>query len=172
MSPQFPLLAGVLLALAGVAAYVALVVWTRRPGHADRWPLLAGATGTGLILGGLNVLSATVGWWDSATYALPLPVLAGLYVMWPTLLFAAFLAGYRWLATHMRRPRLVFGAIMLAVFAPFVFFIDTWGLATGRLSFGGGYAIWTDVLLGQALVWMPVLLYEAVRRWGHAHDAA
>jgi hypothetical protein len=55
----------------------------------------------------------------------------------------------------------------LVVFAPFMVVIDTWALNAGRLSMGGGYAIWHDVLVGQAFFWLPVLFYETARRQLH-----
>jgi hypothetical protein len=44
---------------------------------------------------------------------------------------------------------------------------DTWALATGRLSMGGGYVIWHDVLVGQALLWLALVFYELARRRWH-----
>ena len=155
---------GAVLALAGAAAYLGLVVWARRPGHPERWPVLVAASGMGLVVAGANALAATRGWWGSPTYALPLPVLAGLYGLWPALLVALVLAGYRWLLAHARRPRLAYGLLVLALFAPFVLLADRWALGAGRLAFGGGYALWHDVLLGQLLLWLLVLFYEAARR--------
>jgi hypothetical protein len=78
------------------------------------------------------------------------------------------LAGDRWLLRHVRRPRLAYGLFGLLVFAPCIVFIDTWALSTGRLSMGGGYTLWHDVLVGQVFFWLPVLFFEVARRQVHA----
>jgi hypothetical protein len=148
----------------GGVRVLTLNLWGRQGMWAERRAVLVAATGTGLVVAGANALAAARGWWGSPTYALPLPVLAGLYGLWPALLVALVLAGYRWLLAHARRPRLAYGVLLLALFAPFVLLADRWALGAGRLAFGGGYALWHDVLLGQALLWLPVLLYEAARR--------
>lgn len=156
---------GLMLALAGTGAYVGLVAWARRPDHPDRWPVLIAATGTGLVVAGANVLAPAIGWWGGHwSYALPLPLRVSFWVLWITPIMSLLLGGYRWLVARARRPRLVYGLLWLVVLAPVTVFMDTWALGAGHLSFGGGYAIWHDVLVGQAFGWIPVLLYEAAAR--------
>ena len=156
---------GVVLTLAGVAIYGALVAWARRPGHADRWPVLVAATGMGLVVAAANLGAQALGWWGGHwSYTLPAPLQVSFWLLWITPCATLLLGGYRWLLAHLRRPRLVYALLGLVVFAPFIVFIDTWALNTGRLSMGGGYAIWHDVLVGQAFFWLPVLFYELARR--------
>ena len=160
---------GLVLTIVGVAIYAALVAWARRPAHADRWPILVAATGMGLVVAGANLGAQAIGWWGGHwSYALPVPLQVSFWVLWITPVMTLLLAGYRWLVAHVRRPRPVYALLGLVVLAPFVVFIDTWALSTGRLSMGGGYAIWHDVLVGQAFFWLPVLFYEVARRQVHA----
>ena len=160
---------GVVLTFAGVAIYSALIAWARRSGHAERWPVLVAATGMGLAVATANLGAQAIGWWGGHwSYALPVPLQVSFWVLWITPCMSVLLVGYRWLLAHVRWPRLVFGLLGLVVFAPFIVFIDTWALNTGRLSMGGGYAIWHDVLVGQAFFRLPVLFYEVARRQGHA----
>ena len=144
------------------------MAWVRRPGHADRLPLLAAATGMGCVIAGANVLASAIGWWGGHwSYALPIPLQVSFWVLWITPPMTLVLAGYRWLVAHTRWPHLVYVLIVLGVLAPFTVIADTWALDTGRLSMGGGYAIWHDVLVGQALLWLAVVFYEVARRLWH-----
>ena len=160
---------GVVLTLAGLVVYGALLAWVRRAGHADRLPALMAATGMGLVVAAANLLAQALGWWGGHwSYALPIPLQVSFWVLWITPVMTVLLAGYRWLLRHVRRPRLVYALLGLAVFAPFIVVIDTWALSTGRLSMGAGYTIWHDVLVGQAFFWLPVLFFEVARRQAHA----
>lgn len=160
---------GVVLTLAGVVVYGALLAWARRPGHADRLPALVAATGMGLVVAAANLGAQALGWWGGHwSYALPAPLQVSFWVLWITPVMTLLLAGYRWLLRHVRRPRLVFALLGLVVFAPFIVVIDTWALSTGRLAMGAGYTIWHDVLVGEAFLWLPVLFYEVARRQVHA----
>jgi hypothetical protein len=159
----------IVLTTLGVAVPGALVTWVRRPGHADRWPILVAATGVGLVVAAANVLAQALGWWGGHwSYTLPAPLRVSFWMLWITPVMTLLLAGYLWLLRHVRRPRLTYGLLGLMVFAPFVVFMDTWALSTGRLALGGGYTIWHDVLVGQAFFGLPVLLYEVARRQVHA----
>jgi hypothetical protein len=156
---------GVVLALVGVAVYALVVVWAQRPGHADRWAALVAATGMGLVVSAANLGAQALGWWGGHwSYALPVPLQVSFWLLWITPLGLLLLGGYRWLLAHAWRPRFIYGLLGLVLLAPFTIVVDTWALNTGRLAMGGGYAIWHDVLVGQAFFWLPVLLYEAARR--------
>jgi hypothetical protein len=160
---------GLVLTLAGVVVYGALLTWARRPGHAERLPALVAATGMGLMVAAANVLAQALSWWGGHwSYALPAPLQVSFWVPWITPVMTVLLAGYRWLLRHVRRPRLVYALLGLVVFAPGIVFLDTWALSTGRLSLGAGYTLWHDVLVGQAFFWLPVLFYEVARRQLHA----
>jgi hypothetical protein len=132
---------GVVLTLAGLVVYGALLAWVRRAGHADRLPALVAATGMGLVVAAANLLAQALGWWGGHwSYALPIPLQVSFWVLWITPVMTVLLAGYRWLLRHVRRPRLAYGLLGLLVFAPGLVFIDNWALSTGRLSMGSGSA--------------------------------
>lgn len=76
---------------------------------------------------------------------------------------ALLLMGYRWLTRHLRHPALVYGAVVLAVFAPLIVVADEQAIESGYIALGRGYTVWMDALLGVALFWLPVLLYEGLR---------
>lgn len=156
---------GALIALAGMLAYAAFLAWAGSPAPADRRPVALAATGAGLVVAAVNVIAAALGWWgDYWVYALPLPLQAGILLLWPAVGFALVLAGYRWLARHRRRPLMAYGIVLLVVLVPLTVVGDLWALGSGMLAFGSGYQIYHDVPLGLAFFGLPVLLYEAIRR--------
>lgn len=69
---------------------------------------------------------------------------------------------------HSQRPLLIYGLIMIIVLVPLTVLGDLYSIQRGKLSFGGGYTIWQDVLVGQAFVWLPIFLYRAMDRWYQA----
>ncbi|HEU5314704.1 MAG TPA: hypothetical protein VFX49_01235 [Chloroflexota bacterium] len=126
--------------------------------------MLVSATATGGVVAGANLLASSLGWWGGHwSYSLPVPLQVCFWVLCLTPLVVLALAGYRWLGSRTHRPRLVYGVILLGVLGPPTAIADAFALNTGRLSFGGGYAIWQDVIVGQALLWFPVLLYELLK---------
>ena len=101
-------------------------------------------------------------------YALPLIAQAGLLLLGPSVFFAFILTGYRWLVAHSQRPSLIYGLIMIIVLVPLTVLGDLYSIERRKLSFGGGYTIWQDVLVGQAFAWLPIFLYRAIHRWYQA----
>jgi len=123
------------------------------------------ATALGLLVALLNLVLGAAGVWQSPNYSLPLVVLAAYYLLMPSVLSAILLMGYCWLAGRTPRPLLLYGAIVLAVVGPLVFVLDEWAIERGYIVLGRGYMVWMDALVGVALLWMPALLYEGLRRW-------
>jgi hypothetical protein len=150
---------GTVIAFTGFAAYLSLVLWARRGLSAGRGPVLLAASFTAAIVAAANVLAYALGLWQWWGYELPLIVQAGMLFCAPATLFALLISGYQWLGGHTRRPLLVYGLVAALVLIPLTVAGDLHNLARGKLAFGGGYAIWMDVLLGQAFLWLPVLLY-------------
>lgn len=156
---------GLVIAIAGYSSYLGLLLWTRRPHHRDRRLAVAAATGTAILVFLANVMARALGWWDSWVYALPLTVQVGILLMGVSIFLTFLLGGYRWLVAHSQRPLLWYGLILVVVFAPLTVFGDWYNIERGKMSFGGGYTIWQDVLLGQAFFWLPVLFYRLLLRW-------
>ena len=145
--------------------YGGLLAWARQPGHAGRSAVALSATALGLLVALLNLVLGTAGAWQSPNYSLPLVVLAAYYLLIPSVLSAMLLMGYRWLAGRTPRPLLLYAAIMLAVAGPLVVVLDEWAIERGYVILGRGYMVWMDALVGVALLWLPALLYEGLRRW-------
>ena len=156
---------GMVMAIGWLFAYLGVLLWARQPHHRDRWLVVTAATGMGVIVFVVNQIARAVGWWGWWGYALPLMVQAGLLLLGPSVFFIFILTGYRWLVAHSQRPSLWYGLTGIVVLVPLTVLGDLYSLERGKLSFGGGYAIWQDVLVGQAFFWLPVLLYRVIQRW-------
>src|SRR5438309_755267 len=138
--------------------------WARRPGHADRWLVVLTAAGFGGLVAAMNAVMVAGGWWGGAFFYLPPFMLAILLFLQPALMVVLVLLGYRWLVGHRRHPRLIYALASLIVLVPITIAGDLYGLSSGGIAFGGGYSIGHDVVLAQVLVWVPVGLYETLRR--------
>jgi small-conductance mechanosensitive channel len=159
---------GMVMAVGWLFAYLGVLLWARQPHHRDRWLVVTAATAMGVIVFMVNQIARAVGWWDWWGYALPLIVQAGLLLLGPSVFFIFILTGYRWLVAHSQRPLLNYGLIMIIVLVPLTVIGDLYSIERRKLSFGGGYTIWQDVLVGQAFVWLPIFLYRAIHRWYQA----
>ncbi len=157
-------LSGAAVVVGAVLACAGLLVWTRRPGDAGRSAVVLSATALGVCVAGLNLVLGASGVWQACSYRLSLIVLAAMYLLVPIVLSALLLIGYRWLARHTRYPALVYGALLLVLVAPLIVIADSLALESGYLAFGAGYTVWMDALVGVALLALPVVLYEALRR--------
>jgi len=70
---------------------------------------------------------------------------------------------YRWLAArHAVLARAIYGLILIAL-VPATIVGDRMVLDSGALTFGRGYTIWTDVLVGEVLFVFPPVVYELLR---------
>jgi hypothetical protein len=156
---------GAITAIGWLVAYLVVLLWAQRPHHRDRWLVVIAATAVGAIFFLTNLSARAVGWWDWWGYSLPLMGQVGLLLLGPSVFFVFVLAGYRWLIDHSQRPLLWFGLIGIAVLVPLTVLGDLYSIERGKLSFGGGYTLWQDILVGQAFIWLPVLLYRLIQRW-------
>jgi hypothetical protein len=156
---------GIIMAIGWLLAYLVVLYWARRPHHRDRWLVVIAATAMGAIVFLVNLIARAVGWWGWWGYTLPLMVQAGLLLLGPSVFFVFILTGYRWLVAHNQRPLLWYGLIGIAVLVPFTVLADLYSIERGKLSFGKGYTLWQDVIVGQIFIWIPVLLYRRIQRW-------
>jgi hypothetical protein len=132
---------------------------------ADRRAVFAASLGAALVLAAIDVVALLAGWWVGAWSGVPIITTVALTVLAGTGGFALWLALYRALARRVRRPLLAYACVVL-LFVPVVLVADPIQVQRGWFEFAGGYTIWTDVALGQIVMWTPVLLYEALRRRG------
>lgn len=157
-------LGGLVLAIAGFVLLAISMIWGLSSAHSDRRPHLSAALTTAAVVFGLNMLARASGVWQWYGYGLPLVQQFGMLFAVPTVLFTLILAGYRWLGARTRRPGLMYGLIAGLLLIPVTVAGDLYTMRRGTLSFGKGYTIFHDIILGQALVWLPVILYVSYRR--------
>jgi hypothetical protein len=162
-------LGSAMMAAVPLLACAALVTWAQRRDRAERWTILAAAVCAAMVGVLFHPLAVALGWWGGAVFKVSPLTLAAIILLWPTVLFALCLMGYRWLKVHQTYPRLLYGLALLVIFVPLTVVADLYALSRGWLTFGGGYTTAWDVLYVQAVFWLPVLFYEAIRRrhpWG------
>ena len=147
----------VVLALVSVAG---LGVWRRQPGCADRNAFVAAITSVGALAFILNVLAPTVGWWGGRIFEAPLFPLALLTALRAIVIAALLLILYRWLAGRRKWLALLVYSLILLALIPATVYGDAIFLRTGALTFGGGYTISHDVLLGEVSFALPPVVYE------------
>ncbi|MBI3537623.1 MAG: hypothetical protein HY070_08720 [Chloroflexi bacterium] len=154
---------GIAMALVALALYAGILFWASRRQDKHRWSVVAAATSSGIVVLSINAIARAIGWWDWWGYQLHLLIQIALLLVGTSIIFTLSLTGYRWLETHSRNPLRIYGVISIAVLGPLTVIGDWYNIERGKLAFGGGYTIWQDVLVGQALFWLPVVLYRAIR---------
>lgn len=166
MPPEFQFLqspVGIVVIVGLALAAIGIVVaWAVQPGHAERWQAVAAATITSALVAGLTLVAASMEWWGGAYLQLPLIVLLAIDLPLSIAGYTLWLGGYRWLRARTRHALPIYGAVVLA-FIPVVFLVDPIQIQRGQFTLGGGYTIWIDALVGQVVLWSPVLAYEALR---------
>ena len=149
---------GVSLVIFGIT-----LAWATRPRHQDRHPAFIAAIGTGIALALINIVALLAGWWTGAWSNVSLVVIGALSALAGTGGFALWLGLYCWLERRVKHPLWVYTCVVL-LFIPVVLIADPIQIKRGWFDFGNGYTLWTDVLLGQIVMWLPVVLYELVKR--------
>jgi len=157
-------LGGLVLALAGFILLAITVAWALSPARRTRRPQLLAALASAAVVFLLNMLAKAVGIWEWYGYHLPMMQQLGMLFALPSVLFTLVLGGYRQLELRTRRPLLVYALIAAIILVPVTVGGDLYTMNRGNLAFGRGYTIFADVLVGQALVWLPVVLYLLFRR--------
>jgi hypothetical protein len=84
-----------------------------------------------------------------------LPILLAAWIAW--------FMGYGWLVGHRRHPLLIYTAVALCLVLA-VSIADRMEVSGGLLLLAPNGAIWVDALLGVAMMFAPVLFFEAIRR--------
>lgn len=153
---------GFTIALA-IGAFVATLLWARRPGHPDRSAAILAATGTSVLVGLITLVAVLAGWWQGAFIQIPLPVALAIDVPFSIAGYTLWLGLYRWLAQHTRHAFVMYIAVVL-LFIPVVLLVDPIQMSRGQFEMGGGYTVWIDTFVGQLVMLSPVVFYEFFRR--------
>lgn len=172
LPPEFLFLsspAGVLVAVLGSLALMMLtLIWASRPGYADRWRTVGAASLTSLLIIAISMVAVRQGWWQGAFFnSVPILVQAAFDIPFSVAGYSLWLGIYRSLALRVRYGRWIYAFIVL-LFIPIVFIADSFSMQRGQFSFGSGYTVWTDALVGQTVLWSPAVFYEWLHRWQRA----
>ncbi|MGI9146836.1 MAG: hypothetical protein ACR2IK_09855 [Chloroflexota bacterium] len=149
--------------LATVLIVGGLVIWARQRGHADRLLVLGTAAVLTGLVAGVYVLALWAGWW-TGTYFTVSPVVQAAILLPLSLLFGTFwLAGFRVLADRTRRPVPIYVAVSLLLVLV-VAVAHRLNIGQGQILVGPGYAVVVEAVLAMLILWIPVLIYEGLRR--------
>jgi hypothetical protein len=162
---QYPV-ADVVVVVVGLVTIATLVLWARQSGHCDRTAFVAAITAAGVLLFIANVFAPSIGWWDGTFFKAPLFILALMTAVGAMGLLALLLRRYLWLAA--RKPKLallVYGLIRLVLLPASTIIGDLLNARLGLITFGEGYTVSHDVLVGEAFFWSPLILYKVFRRF-------
>lgn len=144
---------------------LSLALWARQRGHPERQAFVAAITTVGAMSVILNVVAPSVGWWGGRVFEGPLFPLALLTGLRAIFLFALLLLLHRWLAARRRWLALLIYFLILVALIPGVIVADPIFLRSGVLTFGAGYTIWLDLVLGEVFFALPLVLYEFFSRY-------
>jgi hypothetical protein len=156
-------LGGTLIVFGALAIFGGVFRWAYAPEGADRRLALSVAGALTLVVGCVYVLALALGWWGGAYFETPMLIQAAilLSVTLPSCLL--WLASYRWLADHNHQPlQICFAISLLVVLA--VAAAHRLNLGRGAILVGPDLAVVWQAAIGMLLLWLPILLYEALRR--------
>ena len=158
-SPRGGAIVGVLsLILLGVT-----LLWALRPRNPERIVALLGGTGTAVLVTTVTLLAMIMGWWQGGFFKIPLIVILAIELPFQIAGYTLWLGWYRWLRGKTAHAPLIYGIIVL-LFFPIVLLVDPIQMQRGQFFMGGGYTILADALLGQVVMWSPMVFYELARR--------
>ncbi len=143
---------------------VSLTWWSRRRDRPDRRTFVAAIGSAGVLAVIINLIAPAAGWWGGRVFdapRLPLALLTGLRVI---SILGLLLLLYRWLAARRQWLALLAYGVILVALVPATIAGDPILLRSGALTFGGGYTIWHDLLLGELFFVLPPALYTLLRR--------
>ena len=139
------------------------LLWALRPRNPERIAALLGGTGAAVLVTAVTILAMIRGWWQGGFFEIPLIVILAIELPLQIAGYTLWLGWYRWLRGKTVRAPLIYWIIVLLLF-PIVLLVDPIQMERGQFFMGGGYTILTDALLGQAVMWSPMIFYELARR--------
>ncbi|HEX2698109.1 MAG TPA: hypothetical protein VHM28_10405 [Anaerolineales bacterium] len=139
------------------------LLWALQPRNPERIAALLGGTGTAVLVTIVTVLAMIMGWWQGGFFEIPLIVILAIELPLQIAGYTLWLGWYRWLRGKTAHASLIYGIIVL-LFLPVVLLVDPVQMQRGQFFMGGGYTILADALLGQLVMWSPMIFYELARR--------
>jgi hypothetical protein len=139
------------------------LLWALRQRNRERLAALLGGTGTAVLVTAVTLLAMIRGWWQGGFFEIPLIVILAIELPLQIAGYTLWLGWYRWLRSRTARAPLIYGIIVL-LFIPIIFLVDPIQMQRGQFFIGGGYTILADALLGQVVMWSPIIFYELARR--------
>ena len=155
-------LGGGIIVLAAIVLFAITIRWSRH--NPDRIAAVWGGTGTALLVSIVTFIAFQAGWWQGAYSQIPRIVLLAINIPIQLSGYTLWLGWYRWLRRKTNWAWLIYGLVILLVFIPTVLFVDPLQMQRGQFSMGSGYTVLWDALLGQVVLWSPVIFYELARK--------
>lgn len=151
------------VAVLAIMPVVTLALWALQGDH-ERGSMVTAILGVGVLIMFMQSLAPTIGWWTGPVFSVPVIMQGFIYGIMATGAVAGLLGLYRLIARS--RPGaalLLYGAVAVALI-PIIIFVDRYAIQIGLISFHKSYTIFTDVLYGEAIILLPLLIYELLRR--------
>ena len=139
------------------------LLWALRQHNPDRIAALLGGTGTAVLVTVVTLLAMIMGWWQGGFFEIPLIVILAIELPLQIAGYTLWLSWYRWMRGKTARAPLIYGIIVL-LFFPIVLLVDPIQMQRGQFFMGNGYTVFVDALLGQVVMWSPMIFYELARR--------
>ena len=167
MPPEIEFLAGfrggAIVVVLSLMLLGVTLLWAWRPDNPDRIAALLGGTGTAVLVTVVTFLAMIMGWWQGGFFEIPWIVILAIELPFQIAGYTLWLSWYRWLRSKTARAPLAYGIIVL-LFFPIVLLVDPIQIQRGQFVMGGGYTVLIDALLGQVVMWSPMIFYELARR--------
>jgi hypothetical protein len=139
------------------------LLWALRAHNLERIAALLGGTGTAMLVTAVTLLAMIMGWWQGGFFKIPLIVILAIELPFQIAGYTLWLGWYRWLRGKTARAPLIYGIVVL-LFFPIVLLVDPIQMQRGQFFMGSGYTVLVDALLGQVVMWSPMIFYELARR--------
>jgi len=146
-----------------LAAFAIIVLWARGGARHERWPSVVAASLMTILVAGIYGIAVAAGWWSGAYFRTPALVQAATLLPVSVVAWTAWLAGYGWLTARTRRPLLIYGMVALLLTLA-VGIADRAELSGGLVLVAEDGKTWLNALVGLGMMFVPVLLFEGIRR--------
>lgn len=157
------LLGAALVLVAAALVLALLLAWASNHAHPERRATLGASATLTLILGAVYVVALAAGWWRGAYFTIPPLVQAAILVSAALAGVTVWLAGYQWVSERSHQPIQIYVALSLLL-ALAVAAAHRVNLGQGKILLGPDWTVLFDALLVLAVLWIPILGYEALRR--------